>query len=48
MPVILMSMKNTPLGVKRGLQQGADAYLIKPFSLQKLLSTIDRVLTLDR
>jgi DNA-binding response OmpR family regulator len=48
MPVILVSIKKTPLDVKWGLQQGADAYLIKPFSSQELLSTVDRVLTLYR
>jgi DNA-binding response OmpR family regulator len=44
-PVILVSVKKTPLDVQWGLQQGADAYLVKPFSPQELLSTVDRVLT---
>lgn len=44
-PVILVSVKKTPLDVQWGLLQGADAYLIKPFSPQELLSTVERVLT---
>jgi twitching motility two-component system response regulator PilH len=47
-PVILVSVKKTPLDVQWGLQQGADAYLIKPFTPQELLSTVDRVLTSHR
>ncbi|HEU5440313.1 MAG TPA: response regulator [Ktedonobacterales bacterium] len=47
-PVILVSVKKTPLDVQWGLQQGADAYLIKPFTPHELLSTVDRVLTSQR
>ena len=39
-PIILISGKNTPLDVRWGLQQGADAYITKPFSKEELLSSV--------
>jgi twitching motility two-component system response regulator PilH len=43
-PVILMSTKNSPTDRSWGLQQGADAYLVKPFSDDELLQMIRRMI----
>lgn len=43
-PVILVSVKNTPLDVRWGMQQGADLYLAKPFRADELLASIRSVL----
>jgi twitching motility two-component system response regulator PilH len=39
-PIILISGKNTPLDKRWGLQQGADAYITKPFSREELLTSV--------
>lgn len=43
-PVILMTAKAQTQDVKAGLDAGAAAYLVKPFSLDKLVQTIQEVL----
>ena len=43
-PIILISTKNTTLDKQWGLQQGADAYLVKPFEPDVFLDTVRRFL----
>lgn len=43
--IILISTKNTPLDKAWGMRQGADDYLVKPFSEELLLQTVQDVLT---
>lgn len=39
--VIFLSAKNKEKDIQKGLDQGADQYLTKPFSMKKLLQEID-------
>lgn len=39
-PIILVSIKNTELDVKWGMQQGANMYIFKPFTREELLSSV--------
>lgn len=43
-PIIMVSMKDTPVDKRWGLQQGADIYLTKPFLPNELLDSIRSVL----
>jgi twitching motility two-component system response regulator PilH len=43
-PVILCSQKNTEIDRVWGMEQGADAYLIKPFEPQQLIDIVQRLL----
>ncbi len=43
-PVILISVKQTPTDQQWGLQQGAALYLPKPFSPEVLVQSVKRVL----
>lgn len=43
-PVILISIKNTPLDRQWGLLQGASMYLAKPFNAEELVTGIRSVL----
>jgi twitching motility two-component system response regulator PilH len=43
-PVILCSTKDTQADHYWGLKQGADAYVVKPFTPQELVATIKQVL----
>jgi chemotaxis family two-component system response regulator PixH len=43
-PIILCSSKSSKMDRYWGLQQGADAYLAKPVSLEILLSTVKKIL----
>src|SRR5260221_2385447 len=43
-PIILISVKDTPLDRRWGLQQGADDYLGKPFTMEVLLASVRRAL----
>lgn len=43
-PIIMVSIKNTPVDKRWGLQQGADIYLAKPFLPNELLDSVRRVL----
>jgi two-component system chemotaxis response regulator CheY len=43
-PLILMSTDSRPTDVERGLKLGANAYLVKPFTPDDLLSTAERVM----
>ncbi|HEV2582002.1 MAG TPA: response regulator [Ktedonobacteraceae bacterium] len=42
--IIMVSTKNTPLDQQWGLRQGADRYLPKPFTDEKLAQTVEEVL----
>ncbi|MFD2935001.1 response regulator transcription factor [Spirosoma flavum] len=41
-PFIFLTAKTEPADLRRGMDQGADDYLIKPFTLQKLLLAIEK------
>jgi len=43
-PIILVSVKGTPLDVRWGMQQGANRYLPKPFSGPELLASVSDLL----
>lgn len=43
-PVILVSVKNTPADQRWGIQQGAARYLIKPFDPTVLLQSVQSVI----
>ncbi len=42
--VIFLSAKNKASDVEKGLQLGADKYLLKPFSVKKLVSEVNELL----
>ncbi len=42
--VIFLSAKNKTSDVEKGLQLGADKYLLKPFSVKKLVSEVTELL----
>ena len=44
-PVVVLSADATPRHVKRVMASGASAYLTKPLDLQKVLETLDDILT---
>lgn len=44
LPVVLLTAMSTEDDVARGMAMGADAYVTKPFSLQRLGERIDAVL----
>lgn len=46
LPVLLLTSKDDPRDIARGLSLGADAYLVKPCSRDALLYAVDRVLKL--
>lgn len=39
-PIIMLSSKSQPADLKRGIEAGADAYLIKPFNPKELLAVV--------
>jgi|SRR5579884_4050526 len=39
-PIILVSGKNTEVDVKWGMQQGANMYIVKPFTNEELLASV--------
>lgn len=43
-PVAFLSAKGQDAEVEQGLQAGAEAYIIKPFSLEELLSRVEQLL----
>ncbi|TFH37915.1 MAG: response regulator [Anaerolineales bacterium] len=43
-PVAFLSAKGQKAEIEQGLQAGAEAYIIKPFSLDTLLSTVAKLL----
>lgn len=42
-PVVLVTSKNTESDKFWGQQQGADAYVVKPFTPEELLGTVERL-----
>src|SRR6266436_6354166 len=44
LPIIMVSIKNTPVDSTWGLSQGADRYLPKPFTEETLLQTVEEIL----
>jgi CheY-like chemotaxis protein len=47
-PVVVLSADATPGQVRRVLASGASAYLTKPLDLQKVLDTLDGILSSPR
>ena len=43
-PVVIVSAKTLPIDIRTGMEAGATAYLTKPVDLDRLLSTVRRVL----
>ncbi|MDR2146848.1 MAG: response regulator [Tannerella sp.] len=43
-PFILLSAKNTPEEQTEGISAGAEAYIVKPFNVEYLLSVVERLL----
>jgi len=43
--VIFLTAKNKESDIKKGLELGADKYLIKPFSIKKIINEINNLLT---
>jgi len=39
--VIFLSAKNNPRDIEKGMEMGADAYVIKPYSIKKLMQQIE-------
>lgn len=42
--VILISARGQDTDIQAGLEAGAEAYIVKPFSPQRLLETVDKLL----
>jgi two-component system phosphate regulon response regulator PhoB len=47
-PVVMISVRNTPDDVRQGLEAGADFYLAKPVSQEELLEVVRRGLAQRR
>ncbi len=47
LPVVMLTIKDDPMDVKRGLALGADGYVIKPYSKKLLEDVLTQVLRLD-
>lgn len=43
--VLFLSAKNNPKDIEKGLEMGADAYVTKPYSIKKLISQIEELLS---
>lgn len=43
-PFVLLSAKNTPEDQTEGISAGAEAYVVKPFNVEYLLSVVERLL----
>ncbi|MDQ4075452.1 MAG: response regulator [Chloroflexota bacterium] len=44
LPVLLLTAKDTPTDEVRGFQQGADDYVVKPFTFEVLLARVQALL----
>ena len=44
LPIVMLTVKNEPADIRRGLELGADGYVTKPYSKTLLADTIRRVL----
>jgi FixJ family two-component response regulator len=47
-PIIFLSGESLPAQIVRAMKQGASDFLLKPFSMQDLLTTVDQALAKDR
>jgi CheY-like chemotaxis protein len=47
LPVVLLTVKNDPMDIERGLALGADGYVVKPYSKKLLDEVLSQVLRLD-
>jgi two-component system response regulator MtrA len=44
LPIVMLTGRDDPRGVRDGLAAGADDFLTKPFNLVQLMATVERVL----
>ena len=42
--VVFLSARSKPSDIAHGLEQGADCYLTKPFSIKKIIEEVDQLL----
>ncbi|MGH8707883.1 MAG: response regulator transcription factor [Burkholderiales bacterium] len=47
LPVVMLTVKDDPMDVQRGLALGADGYIVKPYSKKLLEDLLSQVLRLD-
>ena len=47
-PVLLLSMRDREEDIVKGLEEGADAYVVKPFNARELLARIRKILNRKR
>ena len=47
-PIIFVSGESLPAQIVQAMKQGASDFLLKPFSMQELLTAVDRALAQDR
>jgi len=47
MPVVMLTVKDDPMDIQRGLSLGADGYVTKPYSKKLLEDVLCQVLRLD-
>ena len=48
LPVLLLSMRDREEDIVRGLEEGADDYVIKPFNARELMARIRKILNRKR
>jgi DNA-binding response OmpR family regulator len=48
LPVLLLSMRDREEDIVRGLEEGADDYVIKPFNARELMARIRKILSQKR
>ena len=47
LPVVMLTVKDSPTDIERGLALGADGYIVKPYSKKLLEEVLSQVLRLD-
>ena len=47
LPVVMLTVKDSPTDIERGLALGADGYIVKPYSKKLLEDVLSQVLRLD-
>lgn len=47
LPVVMLTVKDSPMDIERGLALGADGYVVKPYSKKLLEDVLSQVLRLD-
>jgi DNA-binding NarL/FixJ family response regulator len=47
LPIVLLTVRDDPNDIRKGLTLGADGYITKPYSKQLLADTLRQVLKLE-